>query len=197
MRVVRFHEDAGVPDPDPPVVVRGSVVDQTFGERACVMPERAPGAGVEREGVVSGSDVHDSVDHHRRDLQGVGIGRVKHPPRAKPVDVRGRDLVERRVTPARVVPVVRRPVVTGRSPNQRLRRDVHVGRNRALAVPFASLRTGLPARENHGEPDRAQSDEPDERNEPKGRNQPDGPQGPQAPGEHNRPRVVGVCSGAL
>src|SRR5439155_25816813 len=117
--------------------------------------------------------------------------------RAKLVAVLGSDLVERGVTPARVVPVVRWPVLTGRSSNERLRSEVDVSPDRALAVPVASLSTVLPAREHHGEPNRAQSDEPDERNEPKRRNQPDGPQGPQAPGEHNRPRVVGVCSGAL
>src|SRR5438034_1254428 len=61
----------------------------------------------------------------------------------------------------------------------------------ASAVPFALLGAcpersegaGLPACQDHGEPDRAESDDP---NEPKRRNQADGPQGPKAPDEHNR-----------
>src|SRR5439155_21267194 len=110
---------------------------------------------------------------------------------------RGRDLATRRITPARESAGARWPVHTRRISNERMMREVDVGPDRSLADTFASLRTATPARENHREPDRAQSDEPDERNEPKRRNQPEGPQGPQAPGEHNRPRVVGVCSGAL
>ena len=69
MRVVGFEKNFGVPDSDAAIVVLGSVVDETFGDRARVVPNSPAGAGVEGKGVVGGGDEQYAVYGNGRDFE--------------------------------------------------------------------------------------------------------------------------------
>ena len=77
------------------------------------MPQRAPGAGIERESIVGRSDVHDSADHHRRRFQHLRVAGMENPGGAELVDIRNRDLVQTAVATSGVVAIIGSPVFTG------------------------------------------------------------------------------------
>ena len=79
--------------------------------RPAVVPERTPGARIERSGVTGRlGDIHNAVDHERRCLKLVQVVNLVHPNRFQVRDVLGVDLVQRRIAIAPVVAGVSQPV---------------------------------------------------------------------------------------
>src|SRR5581483_1657784 len=112
--VIRLHIDTIAPDGHTAIDVPGGIIYQSFGDRMAMMPDHPAGPGIERKGIVSSRHEHGSVNHKRRDLEPVGILRVKHPLGAQLANIGGIDLRQTAVTAPGVVPVVRNPVCRGR-----------------------------------------------------------------------------------
>ncbi len=76
----------------------------------CVAPDDFGSFGLERDDIPPRRDVHDAVDHKRRDLQSVDT-RVERPRRLQRGDVGRRNLLHRREALAGRIVIVQRPVV--------------------------------------------------------------------------------------
>src|SRR5262249_28167749 len=86
---------------------------------------------------VRGRHEHDPVHHHRRYFQRFGISRMEDPLRAQLFHISRSDLVQTRIPPPRVIPIVGRPVRTGRSYGELRMRNVNRRTRRGI---FYSLR---------------------------------------------------------
>src|SRR5579864_8142377 len=108
--VVGFQINARVPQRDAAAVMLRGIVDQAFADRARIVPNRAAGATVQRVSIICGADEQDAVDRQRRNLQPCRFRHVKYPLRAQLLYVLRSDLLQRAVSPAGIIAVIRSPV---------------------------------------------------------------------------------------
>ena len=87
MRIVGQHIEAGTPQCDAAIVMRRSIVHQTFRNGARVMPDLSASAGIERERIVSRSDKHQAVDYDGRTFETIGVLRMEDPLRLQLRDI--------------------------------------------------------------------------------------------------------------
>lgn len=127
MGVVGFEKNFGVPDADAAIVVLGSVIDESLGDRARVVPDGPARAGIERKGVVGGGDEQDAIDRYGCDFKTTRVPYVKDPLRAEVGDVRRRDFGEIAEAAACVISIVRDPICAGGLGEQVFGADVDRG----------------------------------------------------------------------
>src|SRR5213082_2236966 len=109
VRVVGLEVNAVVPESDAAIVVLRGVVDETFGDRARIMPDGPASSGVQREGIVGGGDKHYPVEDDGSDFEAARIADVENPLRTETLHILRGDFGEGAETAARVITVVGDP----------------------------------------------------------------------------------------
>ena len=118
MRVVGLAVHPRVPHRHAAAEVSRGIVDQPFRNRPHMVPDDAPGARIQRVGIIGRSHEHDAVHHHRRHFQPVGIAGMEYPLRPQLSDIRRVDLGQAAEAAPREIPVIREPVCSGRLGDQ-------------------------------------------------------------------------------
>src|SRR3954452_6466426 len=105
------HEEDSVTEYGHTAVRAFRRISSRFG-RACtfVMPDGSSRSRVKSEYLIGSGDVHHSVDHYRRDFQGLMVYR-ENPLELETANVRCVDLIQRAVAIPADVSVIRWPVV--------------------------------------------------------------------------------------
>ena len=116
VRVVGDHEDAIAVHRHAAVDAGGGVAGQALRARPLIVPDAAPGPGVQGVALVGAGHVHDAVDDDRRHLQARRARQREDPRRRQPRDGAAIDLVGRAVAIAARVAVIGRPIGLRRDP---------------------------------------------------------------------------------